>query len=59
MTTNDIQDAQIILRMKDGTACVGLTNDIIVFQVLAQFVKFCQIDENKLLAINIKDIIKK
>ncbi len=58
MTTNDIQDAQIILRMKDGTACVGSTDDAIVFQMLAQFVKFVRIDENKLSTIDINDIIK-
>lgn len=59
MTTNDIKDAQIILRMKDGTACVGSTSNEIVFCMLAQFVKFIPIDENKLLPINIQDIIKK
>lgn len=59
MTTNDIQDVQIILRMKDGTACVGSTNNEIVFRVLAQFVKFIPIDENKLLPIDIKNVIKK
>lgn len=59
MTTNDIQKAQIVLCMKDETAYVGFTNDTFVFQVLAQFVKFVQIDENKLLEIDVKDIMKK
>ncbi len=58
MPTNDIQDAQIILRMRDGTACVGSTNDAIIFQMLAHFVKFVRIDENKLSTIDIKDIVK-
>ena len=59
MTTNDIEKAQILLCCKNGEKLLGVTNDKILLNFIAQYVKFIQIDENKTETIQLCEIIKK
>ena len=59
MTTNDIERAEIILCCKDGEKLLGVTDDKILLNFIAQYVKFVQIDEEKVGTISLCEIIKK
>lgn len=59
MTTNDIETAEIILCCKDGEKLLGVTDDTILLNLIAQHVKFVQIDEEKIGTIPLREIIKK
>ena len=59
MTTNDIEKAEIILCCKDGERLLGVTDDKILLNFIAQYVKFVQIDEEKMGTIQLHEIIKK
>lgn len=59
MTTNDIEKAEILLCCKDGEKLLGVTDDKILLNFIAQYVKFIQIDEDKTETIPLCEIIKK
>ena len=59
MTTNDIEKAEILLCCKDGEKLLGVTDDKILLNFIAQYVKFIQIDEDKTETIPLSEIIKK
>ena len=59
MTTNDIEKAEILLCCKDGKKLLGVTDDKILLNFIAQYVKFIQIDEDKTETIPLCEIIKK
>ena len=59
MTTNDIEKAEILLCCKDGEKLLGVTDDKILLNFIAQYVKFIQIDEDKTETIQSCEIIKK
>ena len=59
MTTNDILKAEIILCCKDGEKLLGVTDDIILLKIIVQYVKFVQIDDEKIETIPLCEIIKK
>lgn len=58
MTTNDIDKIQILLCCKNGDKLLGVTDDQILLNFIAQYVKFVQIDENKTEIIPLSEIIK-
>ena len=58
MTTNDIDKIQILLCCKNGDKLLGVTDDQILLNFIAQYVKFVQIDENKTGIIPLSEIIK-
>ena len=59
MTTKDIEKAEIIICCKNGEKLLGVTDDIILLNFIAQYVKFIQIDEKKTETIQLSEIIKK
>ena len=59
MTTNDIEKAEILLCCKDGEKLLGVTDNKILLNFIAQYVKFIQIDEDKTETIQLCEIIKK
>ena len=59
MTTNDIEKAEILLCCKDGEKLLGVIDDKILLNFIAQYVKFIQIDEDKTETIQLCEIIKK
>ena len=58
MTTNDIEKAQIFLCCKNGEKLFGVTDDKVLLNFIAQYVKFVQIDEGKTETIPLSEIIK-
>lgn len=58
MTTNDIEKAQILLYCKNGEKLFGVTDDKILLNFISQYVKFVQIDEEKVGEISLSEIIK-
>ena len=59
MTTNDILKTEILICCKNGEKLLGVTDDIILLKIIAQYVKFVQIDEDKTETIPLSEIIKK
>ena len=59
MTTKDIEKAEIIICCKNGEKLIGVTDDIILLNFIAQYVEFIQIDENKTGTIPLSEIVKK
>lgn len=59
MTTNDIEKAEILICCKNGDKLLGITDDRILLNFIAQYVKFVQIDEEKTGIIPLCEIIKK
>ena len=59
MTTNDIEKAEILLCCKNGERLLGVTDDNILLNFIAQYVKFVKIDEEKAGEISLCEIIKK
>ena len=58
MTTNDIEKAEIFLCFKNGERAVGVTNDEFLLKCIVQYVKFIQIDEEKMGTVLLTEIIK-
>ena len=58
MTTNDIEKAEILLCFKNGERALGVTDDKILLNFIAQYVKFIQIDEENVETISLSEIIK-
>ena len=59
MKTNDIKKAEILLCCKNGEILLGVTDDKILLNFIAQYVKFVQIDDEKTETIPLREIIKK
>ena len=59
MTTNDIEKAEILICCKNGEKLLGVTDDRILLNFIAQYVKFVQIDDEKTGTIQLCEIIKK
>ena len=59
MTTNDIEKAEILLCCKNGDRLLGVADDNILLNFIAQYVKFIKIDEEKTGEISLYEIIKK
>ena len=58
MTTNDIEKAEILLCFKNGEIALGVTDDKILLNFIAQYVKFIQLDEEKMGTVSLSEIIK-
>ena len=58
MTTNDIEKAEILLCFKDGERALGVTDDEFLLKCIVQYVKFIQIDEEKMGTVLLSEIIK-
>ena len=58
MTTNDIEKAEILLCCKSGERLLGVTDNNILLNFIAQYVKFVKIDEEKTGTIKLSEIIK-
>ena len=58
MTTNDGKNVQILMNLKNGEKLIGLTDDKILINMIAGFVKFIQVDENKFDSIALKEVMK-
>lgn len=58
MTTNDIKNVQILVNLKNGEKLIGVTDDKILINMIAGFVKFVKVDEEKFDSIALKEIIK-
>ena len=58
MTTNDIEKAEILLCCKNGEKLSGITDDKVLLNFIAQYVKFVQIDEEMTGTIPLSEIIK-
>ena len=58
MTTNDIEKAEILLCFKNGERALGVTDDKILLNFIAQYVKFIQLDEEKIGTVSLPEIIK-
>lgn len=58
MTTNDIKNVQILVNLKNGEKLIGVTDDKILINMIAGFVKFVQIEENKFYSIALKEVMK-
>lgn len=58
MTTNDIEKVEILICCKNREKYLGVTDDKILLNFIAQYVKFVQIDEEKTKTIPLSEIIK-
>ncbi len=58
MTTNDIEKAEILLCFKNGERALGVTDDKVLLNFIAQYAKFIQIDEERVETISLSEIIK-
>ena len=58
MTTNDIEKVEILLCFKNGERAVGVTDDKILLNFIVQYVKFIQLDEEKMGTVSLSEIIK-
>ena len=58
MTTNDIEKAEILLCFKNGERALGVTDDKILLNFIAQYIKFIQLDEEKMGTVSLSEIIK-
>ena len=58
MTTNDIEKTEILLCFKNGERALGVTDDKILLNFIAQYVKFIQLDEEKIGTVSLSEIIK-
>lgn len=58
MTTNDIEKAEIFLCFKNGERALGVTDDEFLLKCIVQYVKFIQLDEEKIGTVSLSEIIK-
>ena len=58
MTLNDIEKAEILICCKSGEQLLGFTDDKVILNFIAQYVKFVQIDEEMTKTIPLSEIIK-
>lgn len=58
MTTNDIEKVEILLCFKNGERALGVTDDEFLLKYIAQYVKFIQLDEEKMGTVSLSEIIK-
>lgn len=58
MTTNDIEKVEILLCFKNGERALGVTDDKILLNFIVQYVKFLQLDEEKMGTVSLSEIVK-
>lgn len=58
MTTNDIKSVQILIKSNEGEILVGNTSDKILIGMIASYVKFVKVDEEKFAEIQLKRLLK-
>lgn len=58
MTTNDIKSVQILIQSNDGEILVGNTSDNILIGMIASYVRFINVDEEKFAEMDIKELLK-
>lgn len=58
MTTDNVKSIQILISCKNGEKLIGVTDDQILINIIAGFVKFVQVDENKFDSIALKEIMR-
>ena len=58
MTTNDIEKAEILLCFKNGERALGVTDDKVLLNFIAQYAKFIHIDEERVETISLSEITK-
>lgn len=58
MTTDSVKCVQILISCKNGEKLIGVTDDKILIKMIAGFVKFVQVDENKFSSIALKEIMR-
>lgn len=59
VTTNDIENIQVQLNLKDGRILLGVTDHPIIKNILAQHVKFAEVKPELIHDAKFKDIVKK
>lgn len=59
MTTKDIDKVQIVLMGKNGRAFIGVTDNQILLAMIAEWVRFVELDKQKVIELNIEGIMKK
>lgn len=59
VTTNDIENIQVQLNLKDGRILLGITDQPIIKNILAQHVKFAEVKPELIHDAKLKDIVKK
>lgn len=59
MTTNGIEKSRDTLMLQNGENLLGVTDDKVLLSFIAQYVKFIQIDKEKIKTIPVAEIIKK
>lgn len=58
MTTNDIKSVQILIQSNDGEVLWGNTSDKILIRMIASYVRFIKVDEEKFAEMDIKELLK-
>ena len=58
MTTNDIEKVEILLCFKNGERALGVIDDEFLLKFIVQYVKFIQLDEEKMGTVLLSEIIK-
>ena len=56
VTTKDIDKIQVYLELKDGRVLVGITDNEIIKNIMAEFVKFAEVNPECIHTIKISDI---
>ena len=59
VTTNDIENIQVQLNLKDGRILLGINDHPIIKNILAQHVKFVEVKPELIHDAKLKDIVKK
>lgn len=59
VTTNDIENIQVQLNLKDGRILLGITDHPIIKNILTQHVKFAEVKPELIHDAKLKDIVKK
>lgn len=59
VTTNDIENIQVQLNLKDGRILLGITDHPIIKNILAKHVKFAEVKPELIHDAKLKDIVKK
>ena len=58
VTTNDIENIQVQLNLKDGRILLGITDHPIIKNILVQHVKFAEVKPELIHDAKLKDIVK-
>lgn len=58
MNSKDIERVGIYLVSKDGRIFYGKANDDIIRGMIFEFVKFVELDKDKFVDVNVKEVLK-